>query len=243
MPVFVLILLALLLSSCADNRRTPSGVSDAEPIYEPYSKSGNSPYREMGRFYVPLDNAVGFEERGIASWYGPKFHGKRTSSGEIYDMYQMTAAHKTLPLPTYVSVTNVKNKKEIVVRVNDRGPFIGDRIIDLSYVAAVKLDLVDAGTGEVKIKAITPKREAGAKSQQRQLYIQVGAFRNKNYAQNLKKDLKKEGFDNVDVHKSMKLGSAIYYVRVGPVKNRKKLDRVMNNLESEIDGKPIVVSF
>ncbi len=130
---------------------------DATPRVEPRSRYGNpSSYVVFGKRYYTLASSDGFSERGIASWYGKKFHGRRTSSGETYDMYAMTAAHTRLPLPTYVQVTNLKNGRQIVVRVNDRGPFHQNRVIDLSYSAARKLGIISEGTGLVEIQAIDP---------------------------------------------------------------------------------------
>jgi rare lipoprotein A len=131
------------------------------PKVEPKSKYGNpKSYVVFGQRYHTLSTASGYVEQGIASWYGTKFHGRRTSSGETYDMYAMTAAHKTLPLPTYARVTNKKNGRSIIVRINDRGPFHENRIIDLSYAAATKLGIVTTGTGLVEVIAIDPRRQA-----------------------------------------------------------------------------------
>lgn len=170
-------LVALLLSACGSSgvRYLPppsskpqpsdlelSTIPDAVPRQEPRSRYGNPPtYEQFGRRYWTLDSSEDFADQGIASWYGKKFHGKRTSSGETYDMYEMTAAHKTLPLPSYVKVTNLQNGKKIIVRVNDRGPFHQNRIIDLSYVAALKLDIVGAGTGMVEVRAIDSANHQG----------------------------------------------------------------------------------
>ena len=132
-----------------------ANVPDAVVRDEPLSASGNSPYRVYDVLYRPVKEARGHVERGEASWYGTKFHGRRTSSGEIYDMYSMTAAHKTLPLPSYVRVTNLANRKSVVVRVNDRGPFLHGRILDVSYAAAAKLDMVKTGTANVEVKLVT----------------------------------------------------------------------------------------
>lgn len=130
---------------------------DAVPKLEPKSILGNPPfYRVAGRRYVVLASAQGFVERGMASWYGPDFHGNRTAIGEPYDMYAMTAAHKTLPIPCYARVTNLGNGKSVVVRINDRGPFVGNRIIDLSYTAALKLDMIRTGTALVQIETLAP---------------------------------------------------------------------------------------
>lgn len=134
---------------------TTQGIPDAVPKVEPRSRYGNPPFYDVfGRRYYVLSSGVAYVERGVASWYGPGFHQVRTSTGEPYDMYAMTAAHKTLPLPAYVRVTNLQNGRSVVVRVNDRGPFVGNRIIDLSYSAASKLDMLRNGTAMVEVRAI-----------------------------------------------------------------------------------------
>jgi rare lipoprotein A len=127
------------------------------PRAEPRSRNGNPPFYDvLGKRYFVLSSSVGYVERGVASWYGPGFHKVRTSTGELYDMYGMTAAHKTLPLPAYVRVTNLQNGRSIVVRVNDRGPFVGNRIIDLSYTAAAKLNMLRNGTAMVEVRSLEP---------------------------------------------------------------------------------------
>ena len=137
--------------------RKPDSMPDAIPRIEPRARSGNPPfYNVFGKRYYVLSSSVGYWERGVASWYGPGFHKVRTSIGEPYDMYGMTAAHKTLPLPAYVRVTNLQNGLSVVVRVNDRGPFVGNRIIDLSYSAAAKLDMLRNGTAMVEVRTIDP---------------------------------------------------------------------------------------
>jgi rare lipoprotein A len=134
-----------------------ASVQDAIPRLEPRARYGNPPFYDVfGKRYYVLSSSVGYWERGVASWYGPGFHKERTSTGEPYDMYGMTAAHKTLPLPAYVRVTNLQNGRSVVVRVNDRGPFVGNRIIDLSYTAAAKLDMLRNGTAMVEVRAIDP---------------------------------------------------------------------------------------
>lgn len=134
-----------------------SKIPDAVPHREPLSKYGNPPsYQVAGRTYYVMASSHGYRERGVASWYGTKFHGRRTSSGEPYDMYSMTAAHRTLPLPTYVRVTNLRNERSVVLRVNDRGPFHADRVIDLSYAAAARLGILGPGTGLVEVTALNP---------------------------------------------------------------------------------------
>lgn len=165
----ILLLLLLVLQGCQILGDGPgrkltdeeiAAIPDAIPTDEPLSAQGNNESYEInGRRYNVMKDASGFVQHGVASWYGKKFHGRKTSNGEIYSMYKMTAAHKTLPLPTYVRVTNLRNGKSSVVRVNDRGPFIPGRAIDLSYVAAKKLGVVDTGTAEVEIRALKPGEE------------------------------------------------------------------------------------
>ena len=138
-------------------------ISEPKPKYEPKSRCGNpANYKVFNKTYRVLKSSDGYKERGYASWYGTKFHGYRTSNGDVYDMYSMTAAHKTLPLPTYAKITNLYNKKSIIVKINDRGPFHGDRIIDLSYVAASKLGIIGNGVGMVEIAAINPKSKSNS---------------------------------------------------------------------------------
>ena len=138
-------------------------IGDARPKSEPLNPGANSPYTVLGRKYVPYQSLKPYRQRGIASWYGRKFHGRRTSSGERYDMYAMTAAHTILPIPSYVRVTNLSNGHSVVVRVNDRGPFHAERIIDLSYTAAHKLGFVNAGSAQVEVEAILPRGTAAAR--------------------------------------------------------------------------------
>lgn len=133
---------------------------DAQPRLEPLHRFANRPYSVLGRDYVPAQELKPYKTRGIASWYGRKFHGQKTSIGEIYDMFAMTAAHPTLPLPSYARVTNLANGKTVVVRVNDRGPFLHDRVIDLSYAAAWKLGYVSAGSAAVEVESVLPGEDA-----------------------------------------------------------------------------------
>jgi peptidoglycan lytic transglycosylase len=161
--VFLVLTVAVALTSCGKrtrddgpgSARIPSSLpGDAVPKPEPRSRYGNGPtYKVFNKWYTVMESSAGYRERGVASWYGKKFHGNLTSNREVYDMYAMTAAHKTLPLPTYVHVRNLRNDKSIIVRVNDRGPFVHNRIIDLSYAAALKLDMVRDGTSMVEVTA------------------------------------------------------------------------------------------
>ena len=137
----------------------PAGIADVTPRAEPPSRGGNMlEYEQDGRWYRVLESSYGYDERGLASWYGEEFNGRPTSSGETFDMYALSAAHRTLPIPTYVRVTNLANGRSVVLRVNDRGPFRDpdDRIIDVSYAAAIRLDMVRDGTASVRVQAVEP---------------------------------------------------------------------------------------
>jgi rare lipoprotein A len=136
-------------------------VADAVPRAEPLHKYANRPYEALGRKYVPMTAVQPFRQQGLASWYGKRYHGQKTSSGETYDMYAMTAAHPTLPIPSYARVTNMANGRSVVVRINDRGPFKSERIIDVSYVAAYKLGFIQAGQARVQVESVVPGRTAG----------------------------------------------------------------------------------
>ncbi len=229
-------------------------IPDAIPRHEPRSKYGNpDSYVVFGKRYYVMDSAHGFSERGIASWYGPNFHGKRTSSGETYNMYKMTAAHKNLPLPSYVKVTNLENGRSVVVRVNDRGPFHEGRVIDLSYTAAQKLDIVRTGTARVEVRTVGPgsgrpailaRRDATrpqpvlaavtravdpARSPSGDIYIQAGAFSSEDNALNLRKRLN----DIVDsgVRITPSVDGLLYRVQVGPLQSIDHIDPVSQQLQ------------
>ncbi|ARP37501.1 septal ring lytic transglycosylase RlpA family protein [Vibrio syngnathi] len=166
-------------------------LEDAHPQYEPYSLGGNTDYTLRGEDYKIVKQTEGFTEKGKASWYGKKFHGHLTSNGEIYDMYSMSAAHKTLPIPSYVKVTNTDNDKTTIVRINDRGPFHEGRIIDLSYAAAYKLDVLRTGTANVEIEVITVAMptDANKKAALPQFIIQVATSPHEDRTEKLAKDL------------------------------------------------------
>lgn len=166
-------------------------IEDATPVYESYSLGGNSDYKLRGKSYTIIKSPQGFKQKGIASWYGKKFHGHLTSNGEIYDMYSMSAAHKELPIPSYVKVTNEDNGKMAIVRVNDRGPFHEGRIIDLSYAAATKLGVVKTGTANVSIEVITtdkPSSPSELKGHPK-FIIQVASSQNKERVETLAQKL------------------------------------------------------
>ncbi|WP_194163163.1 septal ring lytic transglycosylase RlpA family protein [Arenimonas daejeonensis] len=205
-----------------------SGIAEPVPRAEPPSAYGNrSPYTVLGKSYRVLPRADGYHERGIASWYGQKFHGRQTSSREVYDMCSYSAAHKTLPLPSYVRVTNLDNGRSVVVRVNDRGPFHAGRIIDLSYAAAVKLGVDRTGTAKVEVRALDGGADTGAPAAAavsapspsytgRQI-VQVGAYRERDNARRIAGQLEDAGIDDVEIEDVRVDGDKIWRVRVGPV--------------------------
>ena len=219
-----------------------SGIPDAVPRNEPLSRYGNPvSYEVMGHRYYTLKSRNGYVERGIASWYGTKFHGLRTSSGEPYDIYKMTAAHKTLPLPTYARVTNLKNGRSVIVKINDRGPFHANRIIDLSYAAAAKLGILEYGTGLVEVEAINtsaPKKPMLATNtpethQGSSLFLQVGAFRNRNNAQRLSSKLQNANIGDIHIMEASNASGPIYRVRIGPLGSVDEADRLSSTLISK----------
>lgn len=160
---------------------------DPIPVVEPYSRTGNKPYKVFGKTYTPInDSTTPFKQKGYASWYGKKFHGKRTSSGEPYDMYKITAAHPTLPIPSYARVTNLSNGKQIIVRINDRGPFHSNRIMDLSYTAALKLGYLGKGSSEVELERLLPEDIARMAENSQNQQVNVGAQNNAQVASAVK---------------------------------------------------------
>jgi len=217
-----------------------SAIPDAvpTPIQVPLK---NTPYTLGGVTYQPMATANGYSETGLASWYGTKFHGKQTANGEIYDLYKMTAAHKTLPLPSYVKVTNVENGHSVVVRVNDRGPFHGERLIDLSYVAAQKLGFADSGLAKVTIEGIDP--ESFTRSPIRdgqQLYLQLAALKSHHNAQLMRRHV----FAKTGVQARVMKGeeeTPLYRVRIGPVESPEHLEQLLENLEAGQFDAPYLV--
>jgi len=213
------------------------GVPDALPSPEPPSRFGNPhAYIVDGRTYRTLASSRGYVERGIASWYGRKFHARPTSSREPYDMFAMTAAHRSLPLPTYVRVTHLENGRSAVVRVNDRGPFHPGRIIDLSYTAAVKLGIADPGSGPVEVRAIDlgrddrvalpPRAELAAL----EYYVQVGAYSNEDNAANALRLADRVRPGQVSLLAVREAKRTLHRVRVGPLSGPEEADRVLAGL-------------
>ncbi len=265
MKIFSHILLCvILLGACSgqygryqqQNDSTPvrkpagSELHDATPRAEPYSRGGNKNYTVRGKNYQVLNSAENFTQVGTASWYGKKFHGHLTSNGEIYNMYSMSAAHKNLPIPTYATVTNLANNKSVIVRVNDRGPFHQDRIIDLSYSAAYKLDMLKTGTAKVKITAITDftsknfplthaqptkqkvirttKDDKDIKNVNGKNYIQVFATKNESLA---KKTATALALLYQQPAKS-KYAQGIFRVQIGPITEKNELEHILSLLKN-----------
>ena len=220
-------------------------IPDAVPKVEPVTTKGNpSSYVVFGKRYYTIKDTNGYTERGIASWYGTKFHGRKTSNGEEYDMYAMSAAHKTLPIPSYVEVRNLRNNRKVIVRVNDRGPFAHNRIIDLSYAAAHKLDILGKGTALVEIRVIDPRKPATIMAQQSQetgsetdvheanLYLQVGAFSKRDNAEDLRKYLASSLTSSVQINEINNKPKSLYRVQVGPIDTVEEIDRLSEQLAS-----------
>lgn len=181
----LLFLLLFLVAACGSKTKSASG-------------NNPKPYKVMGKWYYPISDAEGFRETGIASWYGPKFHGRKTANGETYNMHAMTAAHKTLPFGTLVLVKDLETGKEVTVRINDRGPFVKGRIIDLSYQAGKKINLDTRGVSRVRIRAIASTEKKQVDFEKGNFAVQVGSFSVEANARNLKDALKREGY-NADV--------------------------------------------
>lgn len=272
-PATALLLLILIasLASCGSNQpkdgpprsgsaSIPNLPGDAIPRPEPRSKYGNGPaYEVFGERYTVLKSSAGYKQRGVASWYGNKFHGKLTSNQEVYDMHAMTAAHKSLPLPSYVRVRNLRNNKSVIVRVNDRGPFVDNRIIDLSYSAARKLDMIKDGTSLVEVEAIsfdsppgnrvvrqtTPRAASPPRTEQavnNEVFVQVGAFGSRENAQRRLGALRSSGIGNSFVLEDTSSSPTLYRVRIGPIKGVIEYDILVEELENRGINDPYLVT-
>ncbi|MFM9913191.1 MAG: septal ring lytic transglycosylase RlpA family protein [Methylophilaceae bacterium] len=233
-------------------------IPDAIPRVEPIRPANSRPYSALGVDYTPMTELQAYKASGIASWYGRRYHGQKTSSGELYDMYGMTAAHTILPIPSYVRVTNPETKRSIIVRVNDRGPFKKDRVIDLSYAAAHKLNLIKRGSGFVEIELIDPRNasivappETGETkpvettespvAKYSGIYIQLGAFRQKENAEQLISKLKQQG-----LAQGLGVGSwyngDIYRVRLGPYASKQEADAAAANIKQTMGISTLVTT-
>jgi rare lipoprotein A len=236
-------------------------IADAQPKAEPPHRYANRPYQVFGKEYVPLASVQPYRQRGVASWYGKKFHGQRTASGETYDMYAMTAAHTTLPIPSYARVTRVATGRSVIVRINDRGPFHQGRMIDLSYAAALKLGFVHLGSAEVELESIepgqaeTPPQQAAAPTpsaaapteqalaapeQAAAVYVQVGAFSSRDNAENLRSRLEGEFGWLKDTVQVLAIGN-LWRLHVGPYRTHDDARSVAERIESQLSVKPLLV--
>jgi rare lipoprotein A len=242
-----------------DNPPDVSNVADAIPVDIPYSRGGNrSTYEVWGKSYNVLPTHIGYRAEGIASWYGLKFHGHKTSNGEIYDIYKMSAAHKSLPIPSFAKVTNLDNGKSVVVRVNDRGPFHENRLIDLSYSAAARLEILKQGTGRVRVEAIdarsladttetvekTPQPVASIqqpKPDDTGAFLQVGSFGKESSALSVQRRL--SAMDGVQaVIKKVRQGDVEFHrVLVGPLTDTLSINSMVQSLESMGYSSPLLI--
>jgi len=230
-------------------------IPDATPRYEPIRQANTTPYVALGQTFYPMKTLSKYKKQGIASWYGRRYHGNNTASGEVYDMYAMTAAHPTLPLPSYARVTNVSNGKSIVVRINDRGPFLSDRLIDLSYTAAYKLDIIQNGHGEVIVESILPDEtnfalqsppnliKAGNQQKTNEnntFYIQLGAFGKAVNAQGFVTRIKKE-LPWLDRPINVLQANGLFKIKAGPYKNQLLAKQHIDSITQHLSISPIIV--
>ena len=250
----------------ADAPANLDATPDAIPQTEPLHRYANRQYAALGKTYTPLTAPGNFKERGTASWYGKKFHGQRTSSGELYDMYGMTAAHPTLPIPSYARITNLSNNKSVVVRVNDRGPFLHERIIDLSYTAAHKLGIVGSGSSEVEVESLVPDttipapiiaepvkveplppepvqkavpEAAGTLAADGNVFLQLGAFKSQQGAEGFLARMRAE-FEGSGKQISLYQKDGLVRVHVGPYANQGEARTNAEKLQARLGFKPVV---
>ena len=241
-------------------------IPDATPRVEPFNARANQPYIALDNKYTPMTSFYPYKERGIASWYGKRYHGKKTSIGEYYDMYSMTGAHTILPIPCYVRVTNTENGKSVIVRINDRGPFKKDRLIDLSFAAAYKLRLSDKGSGPVEVELIDPRQFNALKktsdviiekikekeviptqvkseenSTNEPLYIQAGAFKNEKNADLLLKQLIDMRLENTPPFKKQ-FSEDLFHVVIGPFNSKDEANNIADLIKSKIKISIFIVS-
>lgn len=245
-------------------------IPDAEPKLEPLHRFANRPYTVLGKDYVPAQELKPYRARGIGSWYGRKFHGQKTSSGEVYDMFAMTAAHPTLPIPSYARVTNLANGRSVVVRINDRGPFLHERIIDLSYAAAWKLDYVGSGSALVEVESVlpgeTPFAAAAASAQAspaadpiaalatapaeapplpavqelRGTFLQLGAFGSLDNAESFRARLLRQ-LDWLNETLHIHARDGMYRLHLGPYRDAREAGIVAERIREALALKPFVV--
>jgi rare lipoprotein A len=217
-----------------------AAIPDAVPRAEALHRFANRPYQVFGKDYVPQTRIAPFRESGIASWYGRRYHGGATSSGEKYDMYAMSAAHPTLPIPSYARVTNPANGRSVVVRINDRGPFHSDRIIDLSFTAAWKLGYVEAGSARVEVEAVVPG-EVPKAQEAKAVYLQLGAFTAAETAENFRARVYRELTWLAEAILVVP-GGNVFRLHLGPYRSPDEARPVADRIEAELKLRPLVVS-
>lgn len=226
-----------------------ASIPDATPRAEPLHRFANRPYQVFGRDYAPIASAQGFRQKGIASWYGRRYHGQNTSSGEPYDMYGMTAAHPYLPIPSYVRVTNVANRRSVVVRVNDRGPFHADRVIDLSYTAAWKLGYIEAGSALVEIEHVPPGAAVAAApapaaapvaADAGGVFLQLGAFSARESADNFRARIYRElAWLSDPIH--VVAAAGLFRLQLGPFRTQDEARPLAERIGAELSVRPLFV--
>lgn len=235
-----------------------SSVPTVIPVPITRTRAGNgSPYTVLGKSYTVMATEAGYSERGVASWYGEKFHGHKTSNGEVFDMYLASAAHKSLPIPSFLKVTNLDNNRSIIVRVNDRGPFHGDRLVDLSYAAATKLGYADKGTARVQLDAVIARGDRGnvgsAEAQSNTLqignnssarkYLQVGAFSQRRSAEAISQELRNLTDRPVFIRSVDTLNNGVMHrVRIGPMTDTNEMGRLSQRVTAANLGSPYTVT-
>jgi len=220
-----------------------ASIPDAVPKAEPLHRFANRPYRVFGKDYVPVASPAQHRQTGIGSWYGRRFHGSPTSSGEPYDMYAMTAAHPTLPIPSYARVTNLANGRSVVVRVNDRGPFHSDRIIDLSYTAAWKLGYVEAGSARVEVESVLPgmtEPVQEAKAVTSGVFLQLGAFSVREAAENFRVRVYRE-LAWLSEAIQIVAGGAMFRLHLGPYRSPDEARAIADRIQSEFNLRTVLV--
>jgi rare lipoprotein A len=221
-----------------------AAIPDAVPRAEPLHRFANRPYQVFGKDYIPVANAASFRQTGIASWYGRRFHGAPTSSGEPYDMYAMTAAHPTLPIPSYARVTNMANGRSVVVRINDRGPFHSDRIIDLSYAAAWKLGYAEAGSTRVEVESVSPGTTAPvqeAKAQAPGVFLQLGVFSVRESAENFRVRVYRE-LAWLSQAIQVVASGAVFRLHLGPYRTQDEARSIADRIQAELNLRPLLVT-
>jgi peptidoglycan lytic transglycosylase len=282
MKLACLLVAALLLGACATTPKAPGGkkpsyysddgppavlpdnleqVPDAQPRDEPFHRYANRPYTVFGQTYTPVVNRDAFKQRGLASWYGKKFQGQPTASGEPYDMFAMTAAHKTLPIPSYAKVTNLANGKSVVVRINDRGPFYSNRIIDLSYAAAARIGIAAKGSGMVEVERVFKDRSGASEpapaaaalptpapasvetplvSQEgAAIWLQLGAFSSEEAAESFRDKVAQEltwTHEPIEVSR----GDGLARVRLGPYRTREEAGAIADKVRRSLGYAPAI---